>query len=131
MWSFVFSKAFRVWIWIAICRRKRQIVAYHLGNRDLKSFKQFYAKFPIGYANCLSRSDKFNAYKQIAICGHRLCEKKEGETNIVEAFNNVLRQRLSRLIRRGCSFSKSMQNHEMVLRWFIQEYNEKILSVDL
>lgn len=128
MWSFVFSKAQRVWIWIAICRRTRQVVAYHLGDRDLASFRQFYKKLPIGYANCLSRSDRLKAYKEITICGHKMCEKKEGQTNIVEAFNNVLRQRLPRLIRRGCSFSKSLQNHERVLRWFIQTYNEDMIS---
>lgn len=38
LWSFVFSKLNRVWIWIALCRRTKQVVAFHFGNRDTKTF---------------------------------------------------------------------------------------------
>ncbi|MFH1275520.1 MAG: IS1 family transposase [Candidatus Woesearchaeota archaeon] len=40
-----------------------------------------------------------------------------------------LRQHLARLVRKTCAFSKSLEMHEIVLRWFIQQYNEKIQSV--
>lgn len=53
-------------------------------------------------------------------------KKKKGETNQVEAFNTVLRQRLSRLVRKTCAFSKSFEMHETVIRCFIQNYNESI-----
>jgi IS1 family transposase len=129
MWSFVQSKAQRIWIWIALCRRTKQVVAYHLGNRDKKSFYEFYNKVPIDYANCLSTSDGFEVYKDLKICGHSMGKKKEGRTSQVEAFNTILRQRLSRLIRKTCAFSKSTEMHEIVIRWFIQQYNEERLSV--
>ncbi len=48
-------------------------------------------------------------------------KKKEGRTSQVEAFNTILRQRLARLIRRICTFSKSLEIHKIVLRWFIQQ----------
>ena len=35
LWSFVGSKLHRVWLWIALCRRTKQIIAYHLGNRHV------------------------------------------------------------------------------------------------
>ena len=63
LWSFVQSKEHRVWVWIALCRRTKQVVAYHLGNRDKKSFHEFYNKLPIDYANCLSTSDGLEVYK--------------------------------------------------------------------
>ena len=129
MWSFVQSKAQRIWIWIALCRRTKQVVAYHLGDRDKKSFKEFYNKVPVDYANCLSTSDGFNAYKTLKIYGHKMGKKKKGRTSQVEAFNMILRQRLARLVRKTCAFSKSLEMHEIVIRLFIQEYNEERLSV--
>jgi IS1 family transposase len=126
LWSFVFSKLNRVWIWIALCRRTKQVVAFHFGNRDTKTFDEFYLKIPISYANCLSRSDGLKAYKKITAYGHKMYKKKKGETNQVEAFNTVLRQRLSRLVRKTCAFSKSFEMHETVIRCFIQNYNESI-----
>jgi insertion element IS1 protein InsB len=131
LWSYVGSKANRVWLWIALCRRTKQVVAYYLGDRTLASFKEFYKKIPIPYANCLSRSDGLHAYRMLTSYGHKMSKRKNGETSQVEAFNTILRQRLARLVRKTCAFSKSEDNHEMVIRWFIQGYNEEILSVGL
>ena len=129
LWSFVGSKLFRFWLWIALCRRTKQVVAYHLGDRDYKSFCRFYQKVPIDYANCISRSDALKVYKIMTSYGHKMCKKKNGETSQVEAFNTILRQRLARLVRKTCAFSKSFDNHELVIRLFIQSYNENIKSV--
>ncbi len=131
LWSFVISKAYRIWIWIALCRRTKQVVAYYLGDRTKESFKIFYNKVPIDYANCLSTSDGLEVYKVLKSYGHSMGKKKEGRTSQVEAFNTILRQRLARLIRKTCAFSKSFEMREIVIRWFIQEYNEEILSVGL
>lgn len=130
LWSFVFSKLNRIWLWIALCRRTKQVVAFHLGNRDKESFDDFYLKVPIPYANCISRSDKLQVYKDLESYGHRRCKKKEGQTTQVEAFNTILRQRLSRLVRRTCAFSKSFEMHEAIIRCFIQEYNESIYQLN-
>jgi insertion element IS1 protein InsB len=129
LWSFVQSKAQRVWVWVALCRRTKQVVAYHLGGRTKKDFKEFYLKLPIDYANFLSTSDGFKAYKELKICGHSMGKKKQGRTSQVEAFNTILRQRLARLVRKTCAFSKSLEMHENVIRLFIQQRNEDILSV--
>ena len=37
LWSFVGSKAEQLWLWVALCRRTRQIVAWTLGDRSLQS----------------------------------------------------------------------------------------------
>lgn len=129
LWSFVQSKEHRIWIWIALCRRTKQVVAFYLGNRDKKSFDAFYKKIPIDYANCLSTSDGLEVYRKLKIYGHSMGKKKKGRTAQVEAFNTVLRQRLARLVRKTCAFSKSFEMHEIVIRGFIQEYNEERLSV--
>lgn len=50
--------------------------------------------------------------------------KETGETAHVERWNNTLRQRLGRFVRRTLSFSKSDEYHEAALKVFIHEYNE-------
>ncbi|MEA1868415.1 MAG: IS1 family transposase [Thermodesulfobacteriota bacterium] len=34
MWSFVFSSIFKVWIWVAIARHNRQVIAFVVGDRS-------------------------------------------------------------------------------------------------
>ena len=34
LWSFVASKANALWLWLALCRRTGQVVAYTLGDRS-------------------------------------------------------------------------------------------------
>jgi insertion element IS1 protein InsB len=37
LWSLVLKKANDSWIWIALCRKTRQVVAYAIGNRSKKT----------------------------------------------------------------------------------------------
>jgi IS1 family transposase len=48
---------------------------------------------------------------------------KRGPTNHIERFNNTLRQRLGRLVRKTLSFSKSLHMHESVIQLFLHQYN--------
>ena len=32
LWSFVYKKSQKQWLWIALCRRTRQIVAFYIGD---------------------------------------------------------------------------------------------------
>ena len=54
--------------------------------------------------------------------------KEGGETNHVERWNNTLRQRLARFVRKTLSFSKSDFYHELVLRLFIIRHNIECVS---
>ncbi|MBW2975738.1 hypothetical protein KY366_08525 [Candidatus Woesearchaeota archaeon] len=128
-WSFCISKENQIWLWIAFCRRTQQVVSYHLGERTIESFEKFYNQIPPEYAACLSRSDKWQGYKRIHSWYHKRCSKKEGETNYVEGFNNLLRQRIARLTRKTCAFSKSIDMHKAVLKIFLYKYNNAKKSV--
>ena len=59
---------------------------------------------------------------------HRLCGKAEGQTNHAERFFCTLRQRLGRFVRKTLSFSKCERMHELALRVFIHEYNQRPVS---
>ncbi|MBL8247087.1 MAG: IS1 family transposase, partial [Candidatus Competibacter sp.] len=54
---------------------------------------------------------------------HSARYSKRGPTNHIERFNNTLRQRLGRFVRKTLSFSKSIQMHEIVLHLFLHHYN--------
>jgi hypothetical protein len=52
--------------------------------------------------------------------------KETGLTNYIERFNNTLRQRVSRLVRKTLSFSKSIENHVGAIWNFIHHYNAQL-----
>jgi len=54
---------------------------------------------------------------------HQSVGKETGETAHIERWNNTLRQRVGRFVRKTLSFSKSDMYHEAALKVFINEYN--------
>jgi IS1 family transposase len=58
LWSFVGSKREgECWLWVALCRRTRQIVAYMLGDRSEESALWLRRCLPPSYVCRASRSD--------------------------------------------------------------------------
>lgn len=129
MWSFVHDKNNKQWLWLAILRRTRQVISFHIGHRNNEAFKELYSKVPKEFKECKSRSDFWDAYDLIPKKLHMKCGKETGETSQVESVNNVIRQRLGRYVRKTCSFSKSEVNHNKVTGLFLQRYNLERLSV--
>lgn len=124
LWSFVQSKAQTLWLWVALCRRTRQIVAWTLGDRSQQSAADLRASLPKGYRGRATRSDHWEAYAAaFPKRTHRCCGKEEGETCHVERWFGTLRARLSRLVRRAYSFSKNAENHLDAIHLFITTYN--------
>jgi IS1 family transposase len=60
---------------------------------------------------------------------HTAVGKEMGETAHIERFNNTLRQRLVRLVRKTLSFSKSTVMHYICLSLFIHRYNLERASI--
>lgn len=54
---------------------------------------------------------------------YQAVNKQLGLTNHVERFNNTIRQRLARFVRKTLSFSKSDQMHLICLHLFLHQYN--------
>jgi IS1 family transposase len=46
LWSFVLKKARKRWMWIALCRKTRQVVAYFIGDRSQSSCQQLWGLIP-------------------------------------------------------------------------------------
>ncbi len=124
LWSFVGSKLNARWVWIALCRQTRQVVAYFVGDRSAQSARALRERLPADYRCRAPRSDFLLAYDEVfARRTHRLCAKGEGETCSVERWNCTLRQHLGRFVRKTLSFSKCERMHEAALRLFVHHYN--------
>jgi insertion element IS1 protein InsB len=128
-WSFVGSKQQPRWLWLALCRRTRQVVAYFVGDRSETSCLQLWRRIPTAYSRCRSFSDFWNAYQHIfATDRHQSVGKASGQTSHVERWFNTLRQRLARFTRKTLAFSKRHDLHDGLLRLFIYDFNLSCIS---
>jgi len=131
LWSFVLKKARKRWIWIALCRATRQVAAYVIGDRSQASCRQLWERIPAAYKSGHCFSDFWEAYALVIPAEqHTAAGKEIGLTAHVERWNNTLRQRLGRFVRKSLSFSKSEEMHELCLRLFLHRYNLALASPD-
>jgi insertion element IS1 protein InsB len=127
LWSFVLRKERKRWVWLALCRSTRQVVAYFIGDRSEASCRRLWERVPETYRGGYFYSDFWKAYREvIPEERHEAVGKESGQTAHIERWNNTLRQRLSRLVRQSLSFSKSDRMHEICLRLFLHRYNLSI-----
>ena len=129
LWSFVQRRRRKRWVWLAQCRRTRQIVAYAIGDRSEATCRVLWERIPRKYKRCVCFTDFWAAYaKVLPAAQHQATGKGAGQTCHIERFNNILRQRLARFVRKTLSFSKNDQSHENCLRLFLHEHNVNKLS---
>ena len=125
MSSFVQKKANKLWIWLAMDTKTRQVIAFHVGDRSRRSAKRLWARIPHAYRqHATFYTDQYVVYEGvIPAAQHRAITKLVRKTNHIERFNNTLRQRVSRLVREALSFSKKLANHVGAIKLFICHYN--------
>lgn len=127
MWSFVRFRKNKRWVWLAQCRRTRQIVAYAVGDRSEATCRLLWERVPPAYKRGLLYTDFWSAYGEVLPqAQHRATGKGAGQTCHIERFNGILRQRLARFVRRTLSFSKNDEMHEICLRLFLHHHNRRI-----
>lgn len=125
VWSFVQKKKNKQWIWLALNPSNKQIIGLHVGDRSAKSAQKLWSNIPAYWHNNASFfTDYWQAYKAtFSSKKHFGVGKDSGLTAHIERFNNTLRQRVSRLVRKSLSFSKSLNHHIGAIRYFIYHYN--------
>jgi IS1 family transposase len=127
LWSFVLKRANKRWIWIALCRATRQVVAYVIGDRSAATCQKLWGRIPAAYRSAHCYTDFWEAYRSVVPAEqHTAAGKETGLTAHVERWNNTLRQRLGRFVRKSLSFSKSDAMHELCLRLFLHDYNRSL-----
>ena len=105
------------------------MVGVFIGARNESAARQLWESLPPVYRQCaVAYTDFWAAYVLVFPSNrHHAVGKETGKTNHVERFNNTLRQRVSRLVRKTLSFSKSLQNHIAAIWYFIHYYNSSLL----
>ena len=128
LWSFVDDKGNKQWVWLAIDADTREVIGCHIGDRSRASAWSLWQSIPAVYRQCATvYTDYWEAYETVIPAKrHRAVGKDSGLTSYVERFNNTLRQRVSRLVRKTLSFSKKLENHIGAIWTFIHEYNRLI-----
>ena len=125
LWRFVGTKENKQWLWLAFDRHAENVVGWDLGGRGEEEAKQVWASLPGGYQQCaVCYPDFGDASAQVApSCRHRPVGKETGETSHIERTNGTFRQRISRLVRKTFSFSKSNEKHRRAITYFIWCFN--------
>jgi insertion element IS1 protein InsB len=102
-------------------------VGYATGARDETTCRALWDSIPVNYRRGRVYSDFWAAYAAvIPPRQHRAVGKETGQTSHIERFNNTLRQRVGRFVRKTLSFSKIRAMHDICLQLFVWEYNETI-----
>jgi insertion element IS1 protein InsB len=93
-------------------------------DRSEKTCRRLWEAIPHAYRTGQCYTDFWNAYQAvIPEEQHMAVGKETGETAHVERWNNTLRQRLARFVRKTLSFSTSLFMHDACLNLFLHRYN--------
>jgi IS1 family transposase len=136
LWTFVQSKANTYWVWLALSRKNLQVIAFHVGGRDLKSAQQlweqvpspFWEQVPSPYRERLVFTDAYPVYERLFAAKpwqHCIGKKSEGFTSVIEGANNTLRQCVSYLGRKTAAFARSHFWLATRLHWFLHHWNQR------
>jgi len=88
------------------------------------SCRELWKRIPATFKKCCSYSNFWGTYQKVfSSNSHTSVGKESGETAYVERWNNTLRQRLARFVRKTLSFSKSDFFHEAALKLYLHYYN--------
>jgi IS1 family transposase len=128
LWSFVDDKGNKQWVWLALDVATREIVGCHIGDRSGASATALWESMQGVYRQCaVVYTDYWDTYPTaLPAKRHHAVGKESGLTSYIERFNNTLRQRVSRLVRKTLSFSKKLDNHIGAIWNFIHHYNDLI-----
>ena len=130
LWSFVFRSKDKVWVWIAMNRETREIVASACGDRTENTCRILWDRVPSAYKEAIVFSDYWGAYQAVIPSDQqRLVGKETEETAHIERWNNTLRQQLARFVCKTLSFSRCIKIHEIFLKLFIHRYNTELLPI--
>ena len=123
------NKENKQWVPLALDVDTREIVGVHIGVRDEAAAQQLWHSLPPVYRQCAVAHTDFWVASGAVLPSkrHQAVGQESGLTSYIERFNNTLRQRVSRLVRKTLSFSKSLENHIGAIWYFIHHYNTSLL----
>ncbi|WP_259116858.1 IS1 family transposase [Salinibacter ruber] len=125
-WTYVRRRSNKRWLWVALCRRTRQVVAFVIGDRSAKTCARLWSRIPESYRKGRSFSDFWKSYRPVfkEDPTHQQVGKSSGELAHVERFFGRLRQKLARYVRRTRAASQSERMLHLTTKLFVEWYNE-------
>ena len=97
MWHYIGKKKQKLWIWIALDRETKEVLAWQTGSRGKKTLKKLLIQ--ISHISCdYYATDKWKVYRQL-IPDNKLIQSK-AETHIIESQNCRVRHYLARFCQR-------------------------------
>jgi insertion element IS1 protein InsB len=68
-----------VWVWLALCRESRQVVAFVMGDRSRATWERLWQAIPESYKKATCYCDFWEAYQRvIPKVHHEATGKEEG-----------------------------------------------------
>jgi IS1 family transposase len=112
------------WLWTAVSRYTRQVLAFVIGDRKWDRIEELWARFPLIWRHCLVYTDGYGAYASFfSAWQHRVCEKFDGGTATVEGVNNSLRHRCGWLVRRSSARARDLNLLEQRVLLAVEAHN--------
>ena len=125
MWTFVGRKRRRAWLWLAVARAGRRVVAWVLGPRGTATLRRLWAAVPRRYhRHPRYLTGQWRAYRQVLPAGAHTVGKSG--TRVVEARNGKLRRGGGVRVRRARPFSKCRSCHGWRIKIAIDQHNSEI-----
>jgi len=119
MWSYVGHKGNKRWLWHAIDRETRKVLAYVFGERKDQVFLELKGLLePFGISRFYT--DDWGAYERNLDPEKHIIGKNN--TQKIERKHLTLRTRIKRLARKTICFSKKEQRHDIVIGLFVNRY---------
>jgi insertion element IS1 protein InsB len=126
LWSFVGHKGWVRWLWIALCRRTRQVVAYVFGDRSEATCRRLWNQIPQAYRRSLCYTDFWHSYQKVipprsaARRGRRLGRPTTWSGGTARYGSGSAASYGSRSPRAKCD-----RMHEACLRLYLHPYNRE------
>src|SRR5512144_2963001 len=126
MWSYVGCKDNRRWLWHAIDRETRKVLAYVFGERKDQVFLELKGLLePFGISRFYT--DGWGAYDRNLDPEQHIIGKDN--TQRIERKHLTLRTRIKRLARKTICFSKKQQRHDIVIGLFVNRYESGLADL--
>ena len=125
LWRSVGTERDRWWVWAALDRDTRQVVAMVAGDRSERAAQCLWDAYR---DPAIVSTDFLAAYRAVVPEDrHAAAGKEAGLTAHVERFGCTVRPRCGRSVRKTLSFSKCQWNHVGSFGDFIRHYNASLL----
>ncbi|MCS3830050.1 IS1 family transposase [Salinibacter ruber] len=136
-WTCAWRRSNKRWLWVALCRRTRQVVAFVIGDRSAKTCARLWSRIQqsdsseaTGKAEASATSGNPPKRQLLPVFEedetHRQVGKSSGELAHVERFFGRLRQKLARYVRRTRAASQSERMLHLTTKLFVEWYNEAV-----